>query len=237
MRLFHILSSFISRLLTLPNSDHVAQGPQINGFPPQSNGIASPHPLSAGSLPAHQSIPPSPQSPVSFTPEQLGALKNQIAAFKALQKGDPIPEHLRNALLPQNYANTINNLEKVIQGPDVPSRIVDAAVKINGATPAPSQPGESDQQRTSTSVEPKPKTEDADVAELFPSSASFLENDEKSGIYPYNAFLHPFTHLKRPANMSPAMARMYATQLQRLPGNDFGATDDSGWRYTQGVPA
>ena len=100
---------FVSDLLNLV---HVSLGSQINGFPPQSNGIASPHPLSAGSLPAHQSIPSSPQSPVSFTPDQLSALKNQIAAFKALQKGEPIPEHLRNALLPQTHANTINNLEK-----------------------------------------------------------------------------------------------------------------------------
>lgn len=215
MRFFHVLFLSIPQFIVLTIADHVAQGPQINGFP-QSNGIASPHPLSAGSLPAHHSIPPSPQSPVSFTPEQLGALKNQIAAFKALQRGDTIPEHLRNALLPQNYASTINNLEKAIQGPDIPSRIVDAAVKVNGATPAPTQPGESEQQRASTSAEPKPKTEDADAAELFPSSTLFLENDEKSGIYPYNAFLHPFTHLKRPENMSPAMAQLYATRLQRL---------------------
>ena len=117
-------SSSISTLFdlsSLPETDHVARGLQINGFP-QSNGIASPHPLSAGSLPAHQSIHSSPQSPVSFSPDQISALKNRISALKALQKGHPIPEHLRNALLPQNHASTINNLEKAIQGPDTPSR-------------------------------------------------------------------------------------------------------------------
>ena len=97
-----------------------------NGFPPQLNDIASPHPLSAGSIRA-QSHPPAPQSLASFTPDQLSALKTQIAAFKALGKGEPIP---RNALLSQNQASAIKNLEKALQGPDVPSRIVGAAVKI-----------------------------------------------------------------------------------------------------------
>lgn len=47
-------------------------------------------------------------------------------------------------------------------------------------------------------------------------SASFTENDENSGIYPYNTYMHPFTHLKKPENMPPAMSQMWLTHLQRL---------------------
>lgn len=47
-------------------------------------------------------------------------------------------------------------------------------------------------------------------------SASFTENDENSGIYPYDTYMHPFTHLKKPENMSPAMSQMWLTRLQRL---------------------
>lgn len=41
----------------------------------------------------------------------------------------------------------------------------------------------------------------------------FLEDNVNSGIYPYNAYRHPFTHLKRPTDGDPAML---ATRLQRL---------------------
>ena len=75
----------------------------------------------------------------------------------------------------------MNDLEKATQGPDAPSRIVDAAVKVNGATPAPSQPNEAEHQRTSASVGPKAKTEEVDATDLFPSSALFLENDKSLG--------------------------------------------------------
>lgn len=113
------LSSLLTLFLTCLTSHHrpcPTERPHINGFPPQPNGIASPHPLSAGSIPA-QSHPPSPQSPDFFTPDQLFPFKNQIAAFKALANGVPIPEPLRNALLPQNQASAINSLEKALQAP------------------------------------------------------------------------------------------------------------------------
>ena len=43
--------------------------------------------------------------------------------------------------------------------------------------------------------------------------SSYMEDDVNSGIYPYNAFRHPFTHLQRNPQMDPAL---FATRLQRL---------------------
>ena len=182
----------------------------VNGFSPHLNGVASPNPLAAGVV-SGQGIPQSPSSPVSFTEEQVAALRAQIQAFRHIQRGAPIPEHLQAALLPRN--NAIANLEKSLQGPDVPARIVDAAVKVNGAT------GE---HHASTTLE-APESDDKSAVKteehetgMDVQTDSFLENDTKSPIYPYNAYTHPFTHLKRPDNLTPAQAQMWATRLQRL---------------------
>ncbi|KAJ7857377.1 hypothetical protein B0H13DRAFT_2574732 [Mycena leptocephala] len=42
---------------------------------------------------------------------------------------------------------------------------------------------------------------------------SLHERHVNSGIYPYNAYKHPFTHLKQPAEVDP---KLFATRLQRL---------------------
>ena len=91
---------------------------------------------------------PSPQSPVTFTQERIDTLKIQIHAFKLLKSGLPIPEKLQQALNPVNGA--IADVEKLLQGPDVQSRIVDAVVKISKA---PSEQPESTQTSSSTPAE------------------------------------------------------------------------------------
>ncbi|KAJ7911546.1 SNF2 family N-terminal domain-containing protein [Mycena leptocephala] len=40
-----------------------------------------------------------------------------------------------------------------------------------------------------------------------------MKDNVNSGIYPYNAYKHPFTHLKQPAEVDP---KLFATRLQRL---------------------
>ncbi|KAJ7717094.1 hypothetical protein B0H14DRAFT_2643720 [Mycena olivaceomarginata] len=40
-----------------------------------------------------------------------------------------------------------------------------------------------------------------------------MEDDVTSGIYPYNAYRHPFIHLKEPAEVDP---KRFATRLQRM---------------------
>src|ERR1700694_4688434 len=60
------------------------------------------------------------------------------------------------------------------------------------------------------------KPEEMDISSLdsadYPKG-SFLEDNVNSGIFPYNAYRHPFSHLKRPSDMDP---QLFATRLQQL---------------------
>ncbi|KAJ3709458.1 SNF2 family N-terminal domain-containing protein [Lentinula raphanica] len=137
------------------------------------------------------------QAEVSFTPDQINVLRAQIHAFRLLSRGVPLPEGLHQAV--QLNSTVIPDLEKLLQAPDTSSRIVDSAVKVS---------------KTPDII---PKTEEqADVLPINPADmpkGPFLEDDVNSGIYPYNAYRHPFSQLKRHRELDPAM---FATRLQRL---------------------
>ena len=144
---------------------------------------------------ANGSLPPAPpQSPVSFSQDQIGALRAQISAFKLLSRGMPVPESIQHAMRVPN--NAVPELEKLLQPPDTPTKIIDSAVKVAKAQPA---------------EEVIVKEEDFNPADL--PKGPFMEDDVNSGIYPYNAYRHPFSHLKRPADTD---AALFATRLQRL---------------------
>lgn len=98
----------------------------------------------------------------------------------------------------------------MLQGPDVPSRIVDAAVKAaQGESGAPAL-------ASSLSKDGSVKEEEGDIASIdtadYPKGP-FLEDDVNSGIHPYNAYRHPFSHLKRFTDADPTL---FPTHLQRL---------------------
>ncbi|KIK70339.1 hypothetical protein GYMLUDRAFT_32342 [Collybiopsis luxurians FD-317 M1] len=134
---------------------------------------------------------------VSFTPDQINVLRAQIHAFKLLSRGVPLPESLQQAVQLNNSA--IPDLEKLLQPSDPSARIVDSAVKV------------------SKSPDIVPKTEEQVVVlPINPADmpkGPFLEDDVNSGIYPYNSYRHPFSHLKRNADADPTL---FATRLQRL---------------------
>lgn len=135
-----------------------------------------------------------------------------LAAREFLRHSLPSPHSILSSIACLLHARPTQHLEepdrcfleKALQGPDVAARIVDAAVKINGAA---ASTGGTEQNGLSASVGPKTKSEELDTIGDFLSAS---END----VYPYNAYMHPFTHLKKPENMSPAMA--WPTRLQRL---------------------
>lgn len=159
--------------------------------------------VSAGPVP--QSFPPTSQTPVSFTGDQINALRAQIHAFKLVSRGVPVPDYIQQAIRLPN--NAIPDLEKTLNGPDVPSRVVDAAVKL--------AKGEADPLAIAAAPSAdslKPEDMDTAAVEEHPRG-DYLEDNVNSGIYPYNAYRHPFSHLKRPAEMDPAL---FATHLQRL---------------------
>ncbi|KAG2345382.1 hypothetical protein BDR05DRAFT_930827 [Suillus weaverae] len=183
--------------------------PQSNGHqpqpPPSTDGLINGAAVNGHSAP--QSVPGPPITPVSFTPDQISALRAQIMAYRLVSRGAPIPDHLQHAIRVPNTA--VPDLEKLLQAPDAPSRIVDSAAKIQKGHIAPPPPTE-----TPVPVEVIKEEEHGppiDPADL--PKGPFLEEAVNSGVYPYNAFKLPFSHLERPANVDPTMV---ATRLQRL---------------------
>lgn len=174
--------------------------PTSNGVVP--NGSASPVPAAYASA---------PQSPVSFTGDQINALRAQIHAFKLIQRGMPIPEQLQAAIRVPNQA--VPELEKLLRGEEVSmnGRIVDNAVKVHKSVNDVDQQAQQQQKGAEGEVKAEEEQQELSAADL--PKGPFLEDDVKSGIYPYNAFRHPLTHLKRDPTTDPAI---FATRLQRL---------------------
>lgn len=180
--------------------DHSAQ----NGV--MRNGSGTPVPNNV-----QQQYPAPSQSPVSFTQDQINALRVQIHAFKLVQRGLPVPEPLQIALRAPNQA--IPELEKLLKGDDVTTngRIVDSAVKVHKSV-SDTEP-QAHSRQASADVKPEIEEDHPDVHAPDLPKGPFLEDDVNSGIYPYNAFRHPLSHLKRDPSIDPAI---FATRLQRL---------------------
>lgn len=162
--------------------------------------------ITSGPVPT-QSYPQPSRSPVSFTPEQINALRAQIHAFKLISRGLPLPEPVQQAIRVPNTA--IPDLEKLLHGQDVNARVVDNTVKmVKGTDSAVSNSVDAPLQDTL-------KAEDQDISmdQADLPKGPFMEDDVNSGLYPYNAYRHPFTHFKRNAGTDPDM---FATRLQRL---------------------
>ncbi|KZT68788.1 hypothetical protein DAEQUDRAFT_765988 [Daedalea quercina L-15889] len=166
---------------------------------PNGSGLAN----GTGTTPSY---PQAPSTPVSFTQEQIEALRAQIQAFKMLTRNKPVPPAIQQAMrIPNQVAP---ELQKLLQGGDINTRVIDSAVKVHkSATPGVMDP---------TSTEPiveEIKTEDMDLSGADVPKGPFLEDEVDSGIYPYNAYQHPFDHLSLDNN---APLTQWATRLQRL---------------------
>ncbi|KAL1738723.1 hypothetical protein HDZ31DRAFT_50546, partial [Schizophyllum fasciatum] len=160
--------------------------------------MANGHAATNGTTPdAAQQAALRPTTPLTFTEDQVNVLKAQAAAFKYLSRGLPVPDQIQAAMrLPHN---TLTDLQKLMTGQDVNTRIADSAVKATrGETVAP---------------EDAPKTEDPDINPADLPKGPFLEEDVNSGIYPYNSYRHPFSHLRRQKDADPTM---FESRLQRL---------------------
>ena len=80
-----------------PPSHGQQQQAMANGHGPSLTNGSVPASLTTGPIPA-QPFPPTSQTPVSFTAEQIGALHAQIYTFKLITRGQPIPEHVQQAI-------------------------------------------------------------------------------------------------------------------------------------------
>ncbi|KAF8499112.1 SNF2 family N-terminal domain-containing protein [Russula emetica] len=178
--------------------------PTLNGttVSPQSS-------LGSGSFPTNPPHPGPSTTPVSFTPEQINVLRAQIHAFKTLQRGQPVSAELQNIIRPPQSNN--QELEKLLPA-QLAAKVVDNTVKVQKAssevpsTPAaPETPATPAHQAAAVELEGTSQLDDV-------SKAIGQDVDHDTPLYPYNAYLHPFTHLKFVGTPPEA----YATRLQRL---------------------
>ncbi|KAI0353138.1 hypothetical protein OH77DRAFT_1458548 [Trametes cingulata] len=188
----------------------------LNGqapVPPLTNGTPTTNgnPLTSGPVP-QQPYPSAPPTPVSFTTDQINALRAQIHAFKLISRGLPVPDTLQQAIRVPNQA--VPDLQTLLHGADVNARVIDSAVKIHKSANGTPVNGV-DHSAAASVAGDVVKDEEVEITtdpEKLPKGP-FLEDDVNSGIYPYNAYVHPFSHLKRDPKVSPSM---WATRMQRL---------------------
>jgi ATP-dependent helicase STH1/SNF2 len=135
--------------------------------------------------------------------------------FKLLSRGVPIPESIQN-VIPHRATP---ELERLLSSSDPTARIVDSVIQVQksaesaGLDSAPGTgPAESASTAggaSSTKTASKVEGTEADASEL--PKGPFLEDQTDSGIYPYNAYVHPFSHFK-----SLKDPKLLHTRLQRL---------------------
>ena len=221
---FHPCSFFVCST-SLHTARHVPQehpNPDpslaVNGHPslpqqaqPTLNGTAASPQSSLGSssFPTNTPHPGPSTTPVSFTSEQINVLRAQIHAFKTLQRGQPVSAELQNIIRPPQ--SNIPEFEKLLSTQLV-AKIADNAVKVQKAssevpqTPAaPETPATPANQDAAIELEGTSQLDDV-------SKAVAQDVDPDAPLHPYNAYVHPFTHLKVVGTSPEA----YATRLQRL---------------------
>ncbi|KAI0039556.1 hypothetical protein FA95DRAFT_1528440 [Auriscalpium vulgare] len=198
-----------------PSPDQI---PAVNGHPPIAqqatimNGTPAPPAQSSivsGPVPT-QSYPNPPTTPIPFTPDQINTLRAQIHAFKTLSRGAPLSDDLAQVIRQPNQV--IPDLDRLLTGQPTNTKVVENAIKVQkgpGDVPvSPSVPIEA----PVAPEEPTVKVEDP-VPLDDATKALIVDEDKNSPIYPYNAYVHPYTHLKRIDGTTPDV---FASRLQRL---------------------
>ncbi|KAG8998793.1 hypothetical protein FRB94_006640 [Tulasnella sp. JGI-2019a] len=190
---FGQLSRLFEQLKQRSNHQRVASGqaqqqpvPQVNGPTP---GMAANTIVPGAPLPPLSPDPP--PDPVTFSQSQLDALRNQINAFKYVQHGLPVPADVRAAIYPSE--TSVTDMKKEVDGKGVVARVVDSAVQIHEAE---------------NSAEAGKEVE----AKLARPHGPYLEDQQDSGIYPFNAYMNPLDALKP----KPQLGQLHASRQQQI---------------------
>jgi ATP-dependent helicase STH1/SNF2 len=159
-------------------STQSAPDPQPPSLPSLSDPVP-PNPPLESLAPRPESMP-SPPAQVALTESQMATLKSQVAAFRYVQRGLPIPLNLQSAVEAHhepNYTRAIvkDDIQKVV---------------ANGVEQAPKPEG--------NGVKDENKEAEVVVPTLVYPDGPILERDESSSIYPYNAYTNPYTLLRQP---------------------------------------
>ena len=209
-----LISLYVARLVP---QEHPIPDPSlaVNGHPslpqqtqPTLNGttVSPQSSHGSGSFPTNPPHPGPSTTPVSFTPEQINILRAQIQAFKNLQRGLPVPAELQNIIRPPQSNNPeidmLLSAQLVAKVADNTTKVQKAPSEAPPTHSAPETPATPD---TMVKLEGTPQLDDV-------SKAVVQDEDPDAPLYPYNAYLHPFTHLKVVGTSPEA----YATRLQRL---------------------
>ncbi|GAC72587.1 chromatin remodeling complex SWI/SNF, component SWI2 [Moesziomyces antarcticus T-34] len=135
-------------------------------------------------------------SPANFTPEQLNALKTQIIAFKLISRNQPLPSHLQEAILAadrESEAQDAKKAEPLASATQVAAAAIASADK--GTTDDASKPGSSKEGAAAAAAATNSDAAES-IAEI-PRPPS-PKHDPSSSIYPYNAYVHPFSYISKP---------------------------------------
>lgn len=209
-----LISLYVARLVP---QEHPIPEPSlaVNGHPslpqqtqPTLNGttVSPQSSHGPGSFPTNPPHPGPSTTPVSFTPEQINILRAQIQAFKNLQRGLPVPAELHNIIRPPQSNNPeidmLLSAQLVAKVADNTTKVQKASSEAPPTHSAPETPATPD---TMVKLEGTPQLDDV-------SKAVVQDEDPDAPLYPYNAYLHPFTHLKVVGTSPEA----YASRLQRL---------------------
>ncbi|GAC97069.1 ATP dependent chromatin remodeling factor [Pseudozyma hubeiensis SY62] len=139
-----------------------------------------------------------PLSPANLTPDQLNALKTQIIAFKLISRNQPLPSHLQEAILAADRESEFQDTKKG-EPLTTASQIAAAAVASSeksasdAAAAAAAAKGSSS---TDGAADPASATTSEKIAEI-PRPPS-PKDDPSSSVYPYNAYVHPFSYISKP---------------------------------------
>ncbi|WFC93451.1 RSC chromatin remodeling complex ATPase component [Malassezia brasiliensis] len=129
----------------------------------------------------------------SLSNEQLTTLRDQIGAFKQLSRNQPVSGQLQSTLT-DTKANDTDAASQVT------TKVADAAADSHAALLAANGP---EAVKPSQAPASTPTPASADTKEPTPARnaprAETPKDDPASPVYPYNAYLHPFTLLAKPA--------------------------------------
>ncbi|WFC98740.1 RSC chromatin remodeling complex ATPase component [Malassezia yamatoensis] len=155
---------------------------QLNA-PTQSQSQPQSQSQSQSQLPASASAPsvsfPGGSGP-AMSNEQLSTLRHQIGAFKQIAHGQPIPAEMQKSLPEQKS-------DESSPASHLTTKVADAAADSHAAFLATNGP-----EALREGTAPK-STEDSSGDNKSP------RDDPSSPVYPYNAYVHPFTMLAKPS--------------------------------------
>ncbi|CDW98397.1 hypothetical protein [Sporisorium scitamineum] len=123
--------------------------------------------------------------PANLTPDQLNALKTQIIAYKLISRNQPLPPHLQEAILAADRESEAQDTKKADS--------LTTATQIAAAAVASSEKGTSDDAAKASSSKDGASGKIAEIPR--PPSP---KDDPSNLVYPYNAYVHPFSYISKP---------------------------------------